>query len=367
MRRIAHRRELHEADAIRKLLSQFGGQPQREAGLADPTWPRQGHQPRLREQLVQFAKFLFATDQRLQRRGRERVWQGRCAGACLRRVGRLHAADAARADVGLQPRGCLGRLDPELARQGSAQLLELAQGSRALACDGVEAHQAGMRLLVGVVHRDQLAQRRDRGGVLATPLGQVRQLAQERQKRIEQRLATTHDEVFEAVSRQEVAAVKVNSGLRGSGQIGMMREAGRGFKGQHINPERHGQRQHDVLTIERHDVRAVRQQRLDALAHGVAGVAQIIGGSRRIKVGPQLLHDLLAVQPAARRQREQRHQLARPALLPERRVNHPLADVDPELAQHMNAHDCLSRERALSWLGGLVGVKCGAWSHGRNP
>jgi hypothetical protein len=210
-------------------------------------------------------------------------------------------------------------LDSELIAERLPEELVLAKCTIALSGRSVETDEAGVRLFLDRVDGDDLLESSDRRASLATLLAKSSEGGQQRDAEAAQFLAPPDGPILEAIFREQVAGVQIESRRVRCRIVATARRLRRPLERLDVDPQRSGrlERQDLVLEHQRRSTSDSRGRWRESATSDVERLVQVVGGGFWLKLRPQLLDDLLAVQTVARRQCEQLYEasgLAAPPL-----------------------------------------------------
>jgi hypothetical protein len=223
-------------------------------------------------------------------------------------------------------------------RQRLAQPRVLAQRVGATTAEGVEADEArAMRLAQGLLG-DQAPRRARRLLQLAARLEDRRQLLEHLHELQLELLARDDRPVLVAILGQQALAIELDGARIRAYVAAPARLRGLGAERVHVDPDT--RRLEDQQLAGGHE--QARTLHAEHAARVVQRLAQVRRGRRRIQVGPQDVHHLLALEPMRRRERQQLQQCrrlaSRPLPVPNRIGTHRDAEAaqqfDPKQRRH---------------------------------
>ena len=315
-RRIADARQFHEPDAV-IVRAQLGrGGLDRQAGLAGAAGTGQRERATARQQPFDVAHLALPTNEAAEldwqvvrasptARGTSTAGPGECGGGPPRRplaaalsAAVRAAAEAALEDVAVQLFALIGRFDPELAPKDGAQPLVLAEGQQPPAAERVQPHQAAVG--GSSAGSSSSSVRSDATAASRSPPRSCSSARRARTARSSwrERLARAVCPLGVRIIGQEFASVEVMGGpdRRCSPTPAASRSRG---------DEASASTQSSVRA-ETEDPVAQDQDALDALVERTEGDArnskrlvEVVHAGVRRAIRPQVLDDLLAVQPMA--------------------------------------------------------------------
>src|SRR5215212_7554218 len=154
-----------------------------------------------------------------------------------------------RGDLLPQGAACGLRLRPKLPREGSLQTRILGKGFGLPSPQGIQAHQAYVRLLAGRLLDEDPPQCLDAGCVLPALLVEARELDQQREERLPQTLAGYLRPLLVRVPRQELPSVEVQRRPVGRRLTGASRRRRSRLEGLHVQPQFSPRTQHELLAL----------------------------------------------------------------------------------------------------------------------
>ncbi|MDP2711265.1 MAG: hypothetical protein Q8O56_08600 [Solirubrobacteraceae bacterium] len=287
--------ELDEPDPVGVLPANPLGDREREARLPAPS--RAGERDRAGStQLVAHVLERARSPDEAGQRQREVARRQRRT--ILRRARRRRAGE----DLPVQPlRLGLGMIG-DLALQPVAQEVVLRQRALAPPAARVEPHQLTMRALVKRILDHGALQQGDGGDLVAAGAILLGELDEQAEEALAQHLAAGGRPLLEAVLGQQLAAVAVDRLPQRRRLTGPLGDRGRGLELVHVDGRSRPKREHVVRELDpaRRVVGVPERASRD-----VQRLSQVVGGSGRIAVRPEDLHDLLAMQASPRGEREQ--------------------------------------------------------------
>jgi hypothetical protein len=265
------------------------------------------------------------------------------------RAGRLGGGrEAAGGDLLVQPACLRAGLHAQLLGQPLLQLPVAAHGEVALPGQRVRPNQTGGGRLVERVHGDQPLQRPRRAAEVATGLQLGRPLQQQPAEARPELLTVLLGPGLEPILGQQLPAVQVDR----RGQVPGLR---RRLECLDVHPQPLRAKLEHLLA----QPQVLGRQRL---AGEVDGLAQVGRGRVRRQLGPEQVHELLAVQAVRRGQRKQLHDRLRLVPAPGLVRDRPRVEPDAKAAQqpdpHLGGHRPPSCRRQFwpTWASPVAGV-----------
>ena len=174
-----------------------------------------------------------------------------------------------------------------------------------MAGKGKETHQPGVCFLVGAVDRHDLGEGLDLGGVFLAGFQQAGQLEEQVETQEAQGLAARDSPVLIEVLGEQVAGIERQGGLELGRFLAFEGLIGGGFKGVDIDVGPIAEAEESIFEEERNGPGLV-----EDLAGGEEGLVEIIGRGGEVRVRPERIQDLVAMQTVGRGQGEQLDQVA---------------------------------------------------------